>query len=209
MQPDPASPEPDDPEKEAAARLNTESIELMARVKDGDEEAFERLVELHQTAVIGTVAKMLSNTADAHDIAQQVFIRVWKSAPRYRPTAKFTTWLFTITRNLVFNEMRRRKRRPESSIEEAEEEYHIGLPDDEHRQPDAESLQAELERAIDDAIQALPEKQRIAVILRRYEDMPYDEIAKVVDLSLPAVKSLLFRARGQLRDALAPYLAGE
>jgi len=205
MQLDRASTE----EQEAVAELNRESIDLMERVKEQDEEAFERLVELHQHAVIGTVAKMLSNTADAHDISQQVFIRVWKSAPRYQPTAKFTTWLFTITRNLVFNEMRRRKRRPETSLEETEEVHHVGSPDDPSRHPDAENLQSELEKAVDDAIQSLPEKQRIAVILRRYENLPYEDIAKVVDLSLPAVKSLLFRARGQLRKALTPYLDGE
>lgn len=193
-------------EKQAADELNTESIALMAQIKDGDEVAFERLVTLHQRAVIGTVAKMLSNHADAHDISQQVFLRVWKSAGRYRPEAKFTTWLFTITRNLVFNEMRRRKRRPESSLEEAEEDYHIGMPDDEHRQPDAESLQAELEKVIDKAIQSLPEKQRMAVVLRRYEDLPYEEIGRVLELSIPAVKSLLFRARSQLREKLEPYL---
>jgi len=193
-------------EKEASDELNLESIALMERVKGGDDAAFERLVLLHQHAVIGTVAKMLSNTADAHDISQQVFLRVWKSAGRYRPEAKFTTWLFTITRNLVFNEMRRRKRRPTSSLDEAEEKYHLGMPDEERYQPDAESLQAELEEVIEQAIQSLPEKQRMAVVLRRYEDLPYEEIGKIIELSVPAVKSLLFRARTQLREKLRPYL---
>jgi RNA polymerase sigma-70 factor (ECF subfamily) len=193
-------------EQQATDALNKESIALMEQIKQGDEMAFERLVELHQHAVIGTVAKMLCNHADAHDIAQQVFLRVWKSAARYRPEAKFTTWLFTITRNLVFNEMRRRKRHPQTSLEETEEEYHIGIPDDEHRRPDAENLQAELEKVIDDAIASLPEKQRMAVILRRYEDLAYEEIGEVLKLTVPAVKSLLFRARTQLREKLEPYL---
>jgi len=193
-------------EKEASRELNDESLALMELIKNGDEGAFQRLVELHQGAVIGTVAKMLSSSSDAHDIAQMVFIRVWKSANRYRPEAKFTTWLFTITRNLVFNEMRRRKRRPESSLEEAEDDFHIGHADESHRQPDAETLQTELEKKIEEAIESLPEKQRTAVILRRYENLPYEEIGKVLDMSLPAVKSLLFRARGHLREKLLPYL---
>jgi len=98
-----------------------ESVRLMLRVKDGDLKAFEKLVELHQNAIIGTVARMLNNVDDAHDVAQQVFIRVWRSAPRYEPTAKFTTWLYTITRNLVFHETRRRSRRKEVRMEHENE----------------------------------------------------------------------------------------
>src|SRR5438093_2607948 len=85
---------------------------LMAEVARGDTVAFERLIERHQALVIGTVGRMLGNNSDVEDVAQQVFVRVWKSAGRYRPTAKFTTWLLNITRNLVFNEWRRRKRHP-------------------------------------------------------------------------------------------------
>ena len=95
-----------------------ESVKLMMRVREGDEKAFARLVELHQRAVIGTVTRMLGSVEDGHDVAQMVFIRVWKSAPRYEPTAKFTTWLYTIMRNLVFNEMRRRGRKKEVSLDE-------------------------------------------------------------------------------------------
>ncbi len=84
-------------------------VAWMARIRDGDAEAFRHLVEAHQGRVINTIAKMLGSDAEAEDLAQQVFIRVWRSAGRYQPTAKFTTWLFRITRNLVFNELRRRK----------------------------------------------------------------------------------------------------
>ena len=97
---------PGDVSAEAAAQ----DLAWMARVKKGDVEAFRELIEAHQHRVIGTVAKMLGDESDAADIGQQVFIRIWRSAPRYEPTAKFTTWLFKITRNLVFNELRRRKR---------------------------------------------------------------------------------------------------
>ena len=109
--PDPQWTSPDaDRSPTAREEVSDEdNVALMARVKEGDERAFERLVEIHQGAVIGTVTRMLGNVEDAHDVAQQVFIRVWKSAPRYEPTAKFTTWLYTIMRNLVFNEMRRQR----------------------------------------------------------------------------------------------------
>jgi RNA polymerase sigma-70 factor (ECF subfamily) len=117
--------------------------------------------------------------------------------------------MFTITRNLVFNETRRRYRKHEVSMEAGEEEFHIALPDTKTERPDDATLTAELQVAIDAAIQKLPEKQRMAVILRRYEDLPYDEIGKILDLSLPAVKSLLFRARTDLREHLRTYLEAE
>lgn len=183
-----------------------ENVRLMLKVRDGDAVAFERLVELNQRAVIGTVARMLNNLDDAHDIAQQVFIRVWRSAARYEPSAKFTTWLFTITRNLVFNEIRRRTRKREVSIEAQMEEHHRDHAAPERSNPDVQLQQEELERAIDAAIQSLPEKQRMAVALRKYEDMPYEEICVVLGMSLSAVKSLLFRARNDLKQKLAAYL---
>jgi RNA polymerase sigma-70 factor (ECF subfamily) len=186
---------------------NAHDVALMSRIGAGDHAAFRTLVERHQDAVVGTVAKMLGNPADAEDIAQQVFLRIWRHARHYRPDAKFTTYLFTIARNLVFNESRRRSRRKEVSTEEREESSHLQVEDSPERQPDAELLQAELQRAVDEAIAALPEVQRLAVVLRRYEQMPYEEIAEVLKLSLPAVKSLLFRARATLREALSSYLA--
>jgi len=185
---------------------NDRDVALMGMVSAGDMSAFEELVERHQRAVIGTVAKMLGNASESEDIAQQVFVRVWKSAGRYEAQAKFTTWLFTITRNLVFNEVRRRQRKPTVSVDEREETTHRTVEDLQAISPDDEMLQTELEEAIDRAIQSLPEKQRMAVVLRRYEEMPYDEIAAVLEMSIPAVKSLLFRARTQLKEALQRYL---
>lgn len=186
-----------------------ESVRLMLRVKEGDVQAFERLVELHQGVMIGTAARMLGNIDDAHDIAQQVFLRVWKSAPRYEPTAKFTTWLFTIMRNLVFNETRRRSRRKETSLEgdsENEDGLQRQFADHTAPAPDHITQQDELEKALDKAIAALPEKQRLAVVLRRHEEMPYEQICEILKMSLPAVKSLLFRARTELRKHLVTYL---
>ena len=179
---------------------------LMAEVARGDTVAFERLIERHQALVIGTVGRMLGNNSEVEDVAQQVFIRVWKGAPRYRPTAKFTTWLLTITRNLVFNEARRRKRHPGDALDVHEGEEALALVDSAGRIPDEQLLEAELQREIDRAIFALPEKQRMAIVLRRYEDKSYEEIGEVLGLSIAAVKSLLFRARTELRSALNRYL---
>jgi RNA polymerase sigma-70 factor (ECF subfamily) len=149
---------------------------------------------------------MLGNPSEAEDIAQQVFLRVWKSAGRYEPQARFTTWLFTITRNLVFNEVRRRQRKPTVSVQEREETTNRVVEDLQGSAPDEDLLRSEMEAAIDRAIEALPEKQRLAVVLRRYEEMPYEEIGVVLSMSVPAVKSLLFRARTQLKDSLQKYL---
>ena len=189
------------------AEVSTIDFVLMAHIAAGDHAAFRQLVERHQHAVIGTVAKMLGNSSDAEDIAQQVFIRVWRHAKRYRPEAKFTTYLFTITRNLVFNESRRRSRKKIISSDLLESASHLQLPTDPAAQPDTTLLTTELQHAIDTAIHALPESQRLAVVLRRYENLPYEDIASVLKTSVPSVKSLLFRARTSLRASLATYLA--
>lgn len=185
------------------------SIRLMLRVREGDEAAFRELVELHKGAVIGTCARMLGHSEEAEDLAQQVFLRVWKAAPRYEPSAKFTTWLFTIVRHLVFNETRRRGRHATVPLEGAttsDREATREHPDLVTKTPEAAMLQAELEQAIDRAIAELPEQQRLAVICRRYEEMAYEDIAAVLNTSVSAVKSLLFRARTQLRESLQRYL---
>src|SRR5438132_9102080 len=106
-----------DPEVAARSEDDAEDVRLMRLVSGGDATALEQLVERHQALVLGTVARMLGSNSDVEDLSQQVFIRVWKSAPRYTPTAKFTTWLLTITRNLVFNEIRRRKRHPAETLD--------------------------------------------------------------------------------------------
>jgi RNA polymerase sigma-70 factor (ECF subfamily) len=195
-----------DPEAPARSEDDAEDVRLMQLVAGGDTTAFEQLIERHQTLVAGTVARMLGSNSDVEDIAQQVFIRVWKSAGRYVARAKFTTWLLKITRNLVFNEMRRAKRHPHLPVQMESEADEIPLKDEATASPDATLLQAELQEAIEKAIALLPETQRMALILRRYEELSYEEIADVLDLSVPAVKSLLFRARTELRERLKNYL---
>ncbi len=179
----------------------------MRLVAKGDTGALEELIERHQTLVAGTVARMLGSNTDVEDIAQQVFIRVWKSARRYVPRARFTTWLLKITRNLVFNELRRVKRRAQIPLEAEPGGEEPPLKDENNPAPDASLLENELQRKIEEAILQLPETQRMAVVLRRYEQLSYEQIADVLDLSVPAVKSVLFRARSELRARLNKYLA--
>src|SRR6266705_146863 len=196
----------DDPGNQGRSDEDADDVRLMQLVGRGDTVAFEELVERHQALVAGTVARMLGSNSDVEDIAQQVFIRVWKSARRYVPRAKFTTWLLKITRNLVFNEMRRAKRHPHMPVQIEPQRGEIPLKDETTASPDATLLQAELQGAIENAITVLPEAQRMALVLRRYEELSYEEIADVLDLSVPAVKSLLFRARTELRERLRDYL---
>ncbi|HEY6205945.1 MAG TPA: sigma-70 family RNA polymerase sigma factor [Chthoniobacterales bacterium] len=191
-----------------AEEQEDEDVRLMGLVARGDMPAFEQLIERHQALVAGTAARMLGSNSDVEDIAQQVFIRVWKSAARYRPRAKFTTWLLKITRNLVFNELRRTKRRAQMPLQPDPQGEEIPLSDEITAAPDASLLENELQQAIEDAITQLPETQRMALILRRYEELSYDDIAEVLDLSVPAVKSLLFRARTELRTRLGKYISG-
>jgi len=186
---------------------DADDLRLMRLVGRADTNALEELIEKHQALVAGTVARMLGSNSDVEDIAQQVFIRVWKSARRYVPRAKFTTWLLKITRNLVFNELRRTKRRAHVPLQPEAATEDLSLKDDTNLAPDASLLEVELRQTIEEAILQLPETQRMALVLRRYEQLSYEEIADVLDLSVPAVKSVLFRARSELRTRLSKYLA--
>jgi RNA polymerase sigma-70 factor (ECF subfamily) len=188
------------------SKEDDEDVRLMRLVGSGDTQAFEELVERHQSLVAGTVARMLGSNSEVEDIAQQVFIRVWKSAGRYTPRAKFTTWLLKITRNLVFNELRRTRRHAHVPIQTESEAEEIPLKDETSPMPDASLLENELQEAIEKAITELPERQRMALILRRYEELNYEQIAEILDLSVSAVKSILFRARTELRVRLSKYL---
>lgn len=190
----------------AGAEEDSDDVRLMRLVSGGDMGAFEQLIERHQTLVAGTVARMLGSNSDVEDIAQQVFIRVWKSAGRYVPRAKFTTWLLKITRNLVFNELRRTKRHTHVPLQAGSNTEELQIKDEVNPAPDASLLEVELQGAIEKAIMKLPETQRMALILRRYQELSYEEVGEVLDLSVPAVKSVLFRARTELRARLSKYL---
>ena len=183
---------------------------LMLRVKQGDREAFEALVEKYKQPVMNLVYRTLPDAIEAEDLAQHVFLQVFKSAHRYEVSAKFSTWIFTIARNLCLNEIRRRARHPAESLDvtsaEHEDQPLRQFEDGKTFSPPEALLQGELEEKIGEALAALPEKQRTALILCRQEELSYEEIAKVLGCSLSATKSLIHRARETLRQQLKPYL---
>ena len=183
---------------------------LMLRVKRGDVAAFEELVEKYKQPVINMIYRTLPDATEAEDLAQNVFIQVYKSAHRYKASAKFSTWLFTIARNLCLNEIRRRSRHPAESLDlphpEHEHEPKRQFEDVRQAGPDTQLLRGELEGKVDEAIRALPENQRIAILLCRQEDVAYEEICEILGCSLSATKSLIHRARETLKLRLKPYL---
>jgi RNA polymerase sigma-70 factor, ECF subfamily len=201
------------PDVLAASESDAHDKALMIRIAAGEEMALRELIEKHQGAVYGTIAKMLGDPVEAQDLAQQVFVRVYRASGSYRATAQFKTWMFTIVRNLVFNEHRRRSRATLIPLHSPEDDsfssggtYGVELPDFANKTPDQNALRQEMLRAIDEAILALPEQQRLAIVLRRYDEFSYEQIAGILKTSVPAVKSLLFRARETLRVSLRDYL---
>jgi len=183
---------------------------LMLRVKEGDTSAFTQLVEKYKQPVMNLVYRTVHDATEAEDVAQNVFVQVFKSAPRYKSTAKFSTWLFTIARNLCLNEIRRRSRHPAESLDvphPEQEDQPLRQFEDKRTTPPPESLlQSELARKIDEALADLPENQRSAILLCRQEDLSYEEIAEVLGCSVSATKSLIHRGRETLKERLKAYL---
>jgi RNA polymerase sigma-70 factor (ECF subfamily) len=184
---------------------------LMLRVKRGDRAAFADLVDKYKQPVMNFIFRSLRDETEAEDLAQNVFLQVYKSRARYKQTAKFSTWLFTIARNLCLNELRRRSRHPAESIEEThadhEDQPHRQYEDKSQLAPPEQLLQGELARKIEEALAGLPENQRSAILLCRQEDLSYEEIAGVLDCSLSATKSLIHRGRETLKEKLKRYLS--
>ena len=178
-------------------------VGLMRRVREGEEGAFRELVEATEDRLYGGIVKFLGFTEGAEDLAQKVYLRIWQARERYEPTAKFTTWMFSIAHRLVLNERRGLSRRAAVFVRNPTDEVREPVSPD---SPLRKASAAELGQAIEAALVKLPDDQRAAMVLRRYEEMPYEEIAKVLDTTVPAVKSLLFRARQALRVSLAEWL---
>ena len=183
---------------------------LMLRVKRGDMTAFEELVERYKQPIMNLVYRTVQDATEAEDLAQQVFLQVFKAADRYRVSAKFSTWLFTIARNLCLNEIRRRSRHPAESLDATrpnnEDEPLRQFEDAKSFSPPDQLLQSELSDKIQEALAELPENQRTAILLFREDEMSYEEIAKILDCSLSATKSLIHRGREALKLKLKPYL---
>ena len=182
----------------------------MLRVKQGDTAAFTELVEKYKQPVMNLVYRTIHDPTEAEDLAQNVFVQVFKSAPRYKNTAKFSTWLFTIARNLCLNEIRRRSRHPAESLDvphpEQEDQPLHQFEDKKTFSPPESLLHGELARKIEEAMADLPENQRSAILLCRQEDLSYEEIADVLGCSVSATKSLIHRGRETLKEKLKAYL---
>ena len=186
--------------------------ELMARMATGDEEAFRQLIERHQDRVYGTVARMMGGAGpEAEEAAQDIFLRVWRSAGQYRGDSRFTTWLMTLVRNLVFTRVGQRLMRcaidgQESVDPEGDERLMENQPAQQGRGPAESMAFKELEMAVEEACAELPENQRLVIHLRQYEGMDLGQIGEVTGMSLTAVKALMFRARESLKKKLSGYL---
>jgi len=183
---------------------------LMLRVKRGDRPAFEELVDKYKRPVTNFIFRTLGDATETEDLAQNVFVQVYKSADRYRASAKFSTWLFTIARNLCLNEIRRRSRHRVESLDaphpDQEDRPAHQLEDAKNFSPPDALLHEELEQKIHQALSELPENQRIAIALCRQDELSYEDIARVLGCSLSATKSLIHRGRESLKQKLKPYL---
>ena len=193
---------------EAMARTD---VQLMLDVKAGDEQSFELLLRRYRTPLINFLYRMVRDQAVAEDLTQEVFFRVYRARQEYAPSAKFTTWMFRIATNLALNSVRdNRHRQMEVSMDQPigageEQQRALELPD---RTPTAEQDLVARSRSdlILKAVHALPEKQRTAVLLHKYQELDYGEIARILECSESALKSLLFRAYETLRAELAPMM---
>jgi RNA polymerase sigma-70 factor, ECF subfamily len=185
-------------------------VQLMLDVKAGDDSSFDFLLRKYRSPLVNFLNRMVRDSSTAEDLAQEVFLRVYRARKQYTPSAKFTTWLFRIATNVALNSVRdTRRQRMEVSID--------APTDDEDARPmelkarekriDEHLLERDRIETIRRAILALPEKQRAAVLLHKYEEMDYGEISRVLDCSESALKSLLFRAYESLRVQLAPLVA--
>jgi RNA polymerase sigma-70 factor (ECF subfamily) len=178
--------------------------ELMLRVKEGDEASFGVLLEKHRNPVIHFLYRMVQNPAVAEELAQEVFLRVYRSRASYEPTAKFTTWLFRIATHLALNSLRDGKNeRKQESLDDTFENQPARDVTDARPSVEQSMLHQARMGEVKKAIQTLPEKQRAAVLMHKYEEMEYSQIARALGCSESAVKSLLFRAYETLRARLA------
>ena len=194
----------------AVATAGLSDAEVMLRVKAGDDSAFDYLVQKYRRPMVSFMYRMAHNAAVAEDLAQEVFLRVYRSREKYEASAKFTTWLYRIATNLAVNHARdTRHERPEVTVSLDEPDEETGntfeLPDGAMNAEQA-MVRRERMKAIRRKVEALPEQQRLAVIMHKYQQMDYKQIAEVLKRSESATKSLLFRAYETLREQLKEYL---
>ena len=199
-------------QKASKYELLDPDVRLMLKVRDGNAGAFETLVQKHQNRLVMVLEHLVGDRTQAEDLAQDVFLRVYRARERYVPTAKFSTWLYTITHNVASNSIRKSSRRKEVNLVSSPSGSIPVRPldtmakDKSNLMPARLADQKEMSGIIIDAIQSLGARQRMAMLLSKCEGMSYNEIAEAMELSPQAVKSLLSRARSNLRDTLEPYI---
>jgi RNA polymerase sigma-70 factor (ECF subfamily) len=195
---------------------------LMLSVRAGDERAFATLVRRWQNRIVSLAYRYLRSAADAEDLAQEVFLRVYRAKETYEPKSRFSTWIFRITVNASLNQLRARRTRKAitgttgagggiggiGGINRAGlDDDNVGdAPDDSAPDPAEETERDELAKVLRRIVDGLPERQRTAILLNKYEGLSYEECAEAMDLSLMALKSLLTRARVAIREKIEPYL---
>lgn len=187
-------------------------VRLMLQVRDDDAAAFEELVMRYQNRVVGILIHLTRRREQAEDLAQEVFLRVFRARKRYTPDAKFSTWLFTIANNVALNAKRSMARRREVNLgaDSRDDDRPRGLEqmalEASGLMPTRQLDKAERAEMVRLAIEALPERQRVALLLSKFENMSYVDIAETMEMTVQATKSLLSRARENLRAILAPYM---
>lgn len=186
-------------------------VQLMLRVVDGDHDAFEQLMARYQNRLVGFFFHMLRDRTVAEDLAQETFLRVYRARERYEPTARFSTWLFRIAHNLASNQKRGAARRREIPLTSDSSAHEFGgngriLAEKSALMPARQLDSSEVRQLVRDALDSLGDRQRTAVLLHKFEGMSYQDIGEVLGLGTVAVKSLLSRARGKLREALERYV---
>jgi len=194
--------------------MTRSDVQLMLDVKAGDQQSFELLLQRYRTPLVNFLYRMVRNREQAEDLAQEVFLRVYRAREDYEPSAKFTTWLFRIATNLALNSLRdHRYQKLEISMDapivadtEEGDERMMEVAD-EHPDIEQHLVEEARKKMIRHAIEKLPEKQRAAVLLHKYQELDYSEISKILQCSESALKSLLFRAYETLRVELAPLVA--
>jgi len=188
-------------EHQTATGSADHDADLLLRSASGDRQAFDELVTRNRQGVLSLIYRHVADTVEAEDLAQEAFVRLYQARRRYRPTAKFGTFLHRLVVNLCLNEARRRRRRPTQPLADLEQ-----TPAPATTSPDQHVQQAELSRQVAVALQHLPETQRMAVILNRFEGLSYAEIAATMDLSVKAIEALLHRAKRSLLRELGEYV---
>jgi RNA polymerase sigma-70 factor (ECF subfamily) len=179
----------------------------MLRYQRGDERAFDQIVETYSPRVFALLTRFLGPNEAREDLVQEVFLRVIRARAEYRPEARFSTWLYRIVFNLSVNESERR--RPGRSLDAERDDVREAWEDAATPAPGTELERADVVALVRDAVASLPERQRMALVLAKYDGLAYDEVASVLGTSEKAVKSMIHRAREALRALLSPYLEEE